>query len=143
MIRSRSVRQPALAGSERGPRANPGLMAAGPPAYVPARSPAGSRRQARRACRGRAVAAVSYRRKLRQGNGSRLTRDRAAWTHKTRLGGGSRTFRPAGSRNRAAEREQLGSISARSRSGGVQAVQDGLALWCNPGLLETVGREPR
>lgn len=92
---------------------------------------------------GKAVDPVSNRRKLRQGNGGKLTRDRAAWTHKTRLGSGSSAFRPAASRSRAAGRDRLAGVSARSRSGGVQAVQGGLALWCDPGLLKTLGREPR
>jgi hypothetical protein len=89
------------------------------------------------------VDAVSNRRKLRQGNGGKLTRDRAAWTHKTRFGGGSSAFRPAAGRSRAAERDLLGGLSARGRSGGVQAVQGGLALWCDPGLLKGRGWEPR
>jgi hypothetical protein len=86
---------------------------------------------------------MSNRRKLRQDNGGKLTRDRAEWTHKTRLGSGSSAFRPAASRSRMAERDRLGGISARSRSGGVQAVQGGLAVWCGPALPETLGREPR
>jgi hypothetical protein len=89
------------------------------------------------------VDAVSNRRQLRQGNGGKLTRDRAAWTHKTRLGSGSSAFRPAASRTRVAGRDRLGGISARSRSGGVQAAQGGLAVRFDPGLLKTVGREPR
>jgi hypothetical protein len=89
------------------------------------------------------VDAVSNRRKLRQGNGGRLTRDRAAWTHKIRLGSGSSALRPAASRSRAAERDRLGSISARSRSGGVQAARGGLAIWFDPALLKSPGREPR
>ena len=89
------------------------------------------------------MGAVSNRRKLRQGNGGKLTRDRAQWTHKTRLGGGSAAVRPAASRNRAAGRDQLGGISARSRSGGVQAVQGGQAIWCDPALPRTLRRRPR
>jgi hypothetical protein len=89
------------------------------------------------------VGAVSNRRKLRQGNGGKLTRDRAAWTHKTRLGSGSSAFRPAASRSRVAERDRLNGVFARSRSGGVQAVQGGLALWCDPGLLKSLRREPK
>jgi hypothetical protein len=41
MIRSHSVRQPAVAGperAERGLHANPGLIAPGSPAYTPARA---------------------------------------------------------------------------------------------------------
>jgi hypothetical protein len=89
------------------------------------------------------VGAVSNRRMLRQGNGGRLTRDRAAWTHKTRLGGGSNAFRPAASRSRMAERDLLGGVSARSRSGGVQAVQGGRALQLDPAGLQGLVREPK
>lgn len=89
------------------------------------------------------MGAVSNKRKLRQGNGGKLTRDRAAWTHKTRLGSGSSAFKPAASRSRMAERDLLGGISARSRSGGVQAAQGGLAVRFDPGLLETLRSEPR
>jgi hypothetical protein len=53
----------------------------------------------------------------------------------TRLSSGSSAFRTAASRSRAAERGRLGGISARSRSGGVQAAQGGLAVWCDPSLL--------
>jgi hypothetical protein len=88
------------------------------------------------------VDAVSNSRKLRQGNGGKLTRDRAQWTHKTRLGSGSSAFRPAASRDRAAGRDRLAGISARSRSGGVQAVQGGPALRCDPGLLEAPRHQP-
>jgi len=89
------------------------------------------------------VDAVSNRRKLRQGNGRKLTRDRAAWTHKTRLGSGSSASRPAASRSRTAERDRLTSVSARSRSNGVQAGQGGLAIWCDPGLLKSLRHEPK
>jgi len=77
---------------------------------------------------------VSNRRKLRQGNGGKLTRDRAQWTHKTRLGGGSAAVRSAASRDRVAGRDQLGGVSARSRSGGVQAVRGGQAIRCDSAL---------
>jgi hypothetical protein len=86
---------------------------------------------------------MSNSRKLRQGNGGRLTRDRAAWTHKTRLGSGSSAFRPAASRSRAAERDRLNGVSARNRSNGVKAAQGGLAIWCDPALLKSLRREPK
>jgi hypothetical protein len=85
------------------------------------------------------VDAVSDRRKLRQGNGGKLTRDRAQWTHKTRLGAGSAAVRPAASRTWAAGRDQLAGISVRHGSGGVQAVQGGQAIRCDPALLRPSG----
>jgi len=81
---------------------------------------------------------VSNRRKLRQGNGGKLARDRAKWTHKTRLGGGSSAFRPAASRNRAAERDRLQGVSARNWSNGVQTAQGGLSVRCDPDLLKSL-----
>jgi hypothetical protein len=88
------------------------------------------------------VGAVSNSRKLRQGNGGRLTRDRAEWTRKTRLGSGSSAFRPAASRNRAAERNRLNSLSARSLSNGVQAARGGLSVRLYPGLPESPKQAP-
>jgi hypothetical protein len=88
------------------------------------------------------VGAVSNRRKLRQGNGGKLTRDRAEWTHKTRLGSGSSAFRPAASRNRAAERDQLHGVYARSLSNGVQAARGGLSVRCDPDLLKSLKQTP-
>jgi hypothetical protein len=85
-----------------------------------------------------AVSVVSNRRKLRQGNGGKLTRDRAKWTHKTRLSSGSSAFRPAASRNRAAERDRLHGVSARNWSNGVQAAQGGLSVRCDLDLLKSL-----
>jgi len=79
---------------------------------------------------------------LRQGNGGKLTRDRAEWTHKTRLGSGSSAFRPAASRNRAAERDRLNGVSARSQSNGVQAAQGGLSIRCAPDLPASLKQTP-
>jgi hypothetical protein len=71
---------------------------------------------------------VSNRRKPRQRNGGKLTRDRTEWTHKKRFGGaGASICKPAASRNREAERVQLGGVSARSSSNGVQMVKGGKA----------------
>jgi hypothetical protein len=71
---------------------------------------------------------VSNRRKLRQGNGGRLTRDRADWAHKIRFGSEAGAFKPTASRNRAADRSQVHGVFARNNSNGVQAVKGGLSI---------------
>lgn len=71
---------------------------------------------------------MSNRRKLRQCNGGKLTRDRTEWTSKIRLGHGAHAYKSVASHNRVAERDRLTGVAARQLPNGVQSVQGGLTV---------------
>jgi len=78
---------------------------------------------------------VSNRRKVKQVNGGKLTRDRADWTGKIRLSNGTRV-KPQARSAREANRSWLAGASARSKTSGVQAIKSGVAI--QPGLPDDV-----
>jgi hypothetical protein len=85
---------------------------------------------------------MSNKRKLRQRNGGKLTRDRQEWTHKKRLGYGSAILMPTAGRNRTSNRNELHSIAARTMSNGVQKIKGGQAINYGEFLLAAMAALP-